>query len=171
MDNDREWTGRSAELRGDAELTAEVEQDAAELAGVRADEVRELLAEQAGAGAVAELAAELAARYPQDAAMIARVCRDVTGTDPVPVLRLPAGVRLTTAGELRAELAAAELDPVAALDQLGAKWSPDLDDYAAGRIDAAAIRCVLCEHAPCDCPPFGSPAYLALVGRRYGRKR
>lgn len=53
-------------------------------------------------------------------------------------------------------------------------WSPDFDDYATGRIGAEQIRCVLCEQAPCACPPMGSPEsrspeYLALIDRRHGR--
>ncbi|AVT39143.1 hypothetical protein [Plantactinospora sp. BB1] len=56
------------------------------------------------------------------------------------------------------------------LDSLGAIWSPDLDAYAAGRIDASQIRCVLCQHAPCDCPPFGSPEYMALIDKRHHRR-
>jgi hypothetical protein len=47
--------------------------------------------------------------------------------------------------------------------------SPDFGAYASGRIGAAAIRCVLCGVAPCDCPPFGTPEYLALVDRLHGR--
>ena len=61
-------------------------------------------------------------------------------------------------------------DPRAALEQLGALWSPDFDAYASGELDAAAVRCVLCLTAPCSCPPFGSPEYLALVDQRHGRK-
>jgi hypothetical protein len=48
--------------------------------------------------------------------------------------------------------------------------SPDLDAYATGRLDASQIRCALCTHAPCDCPPFGTPAYLALIEKRHGRR-
>lgn len=48
-------------------------------------------------------------------------------------------------------------------------WSPDFDAYASGMIDAHQIRCVLCQHAPCDCPPFGSDEYFALLDRRHGR--
>lgn len=59
-------------------------------------------------------------------------------------------------------------DIVDTLDRLGAVWSPDLDAYAAGQIDAAAIRCVLCGQAPCKCAPFGSPEYLAAVDRLHG---
>lgn len=59
--------------------------------------------------------------------------------------------------------------PRAALEQLGALWSPDFDAYARGELDAAAVRCVLCLQAPCVCPPFGSPEYLALADQRHGR--
>ena len=62
-------------------------------------------------------------------------------------------------------------DPVTVLEALGAVWSPDFDAYASGQIDASAVRCVLCGHAPCDCPPFGTPGYLALVDRLHGRTR
>jgi hypothetical protein len=61
-------------------------------------------------------------------------------------------------------------DPVEQVNRLGAKWSPDFGDYAAGKVDASAIRCALCANAPCKCPPFGSAAYLALVDRRHGRR-
>jgi hypothetical protein len=50
-------------------------------------------------------------------------------------------------------------------------WSADVDDYAVGKKTVAQIRCVLCQHAPCDCPEFGSPAYFALINRRHGRNR
>ena len=49
-------------------------------------------------------------------------------------------------------------------------WSPDFDRYASGEIPASAVRCVLCEHAPCDCPPPGSPEYWALTEKRHARK-
>jgi ADP-ribose pyrophosphatase len=61
--------------------------------------------------------------------------------------------------------------PVAALAALGAVWSADFGAYASGQIDAAAVRCVLCGQAPCGCPPFGTPEYLALVDRLHGRAR
>lgn len=61
------------------------------------------------------------------------------------------------------------MDPIEAVDGLGGLWSPDLDAYAEGRLDAAQIRCALCTHAPCDCPEFGTPEYLASVNRRHGR--
>ena len=62
-------------------------------------------------------------------------------------------------------------DPAGALSQLGAMWSPDFDAYASGQLDASAVRCVLCGHAPCGCPPFGTPEYFALVDRLHGRTR
>jgi hypothetical protein len=64
----------------------------------------------------------------------------------------------------------AAVDPVAALEQLGALWSPSFDDYAAGRIGAESIVCALCERCPCACPPFGTPEYFALLDRRHGRR-
>ncbi len=60
-------------------------------------------------------------------------------------------------------------DPVDAVNTLGALWSDDFDRYASGEIEVSQVRCVLCRHAPCDCPPFGSPEYYALVDRRHGR--
>jgi hypothetical protein len=62
-------------------------------------------------------------------------------------------------------------DPVAALDSLGAVWSPDFGAYASGQLEASRVRCVLRGHAPCDCPPFGTPGYPALVDRLHGRTR
>jgi hypothetical protein len=62
-------------------------------------------------------------------------------------------------------------DPAAVLTAFGAVWSPDFDAYASGQLDASAVRCVLCSHAPCDCPPFGTPEYFALVDRLHGRTR
>lgn len=60
-------------------------------------------------------------------------------------------------------------DPVETLNTLGAKWSPDLDSYAAGELDASQVRCVLCANAPCACPEFGSDEYFTLVNRRHGK--
>ncbi|MET8864693.1 hypothetical protein ABZW11_17285 [Nonomuraea sp. NPDC004580] len=54
------------------------------------------------------------------------------------------------------------------LDQLGAKWSPDFDAYAAG--ETSSPRCVLCTKSPCTCPEFGTPEYLALLDKRHGRR-
>jgi hypothetical protein len=59
--------------------------------------------------------------------------------------------------------------PAAALDRLGAVWSADFGGYASGQLDASQVRCVLCQLAPCDCPPFGTPAYHVLVDRVHGR--
>ena len=64
----------------------------------------------------------------------------------------------------------AKQTPVEQVDALGAQWSPDFDAYATGRISADQIRCVLCRHAPCACPAFGTPEYLALVDRLHGRR-
>jgi hypothetical protein len=61
------------------------------------------------------------------------------------------------------------IDPVKALEQLGAILSPDFDAYASGKLDASRVRCALCRHAPCDCPPFGTPEYFALLDERHGR--
>jgi hypothetical protein len=61
------------------------------------------------------------------------------------------------------------MDPTEAVDELGAQWSPSFDDYAAGRIDASQIRCVLCRLVPCGCPPFGTPEYLDLVRALHGK--
>jgi len=60
-------------------------------------------------------------------------------------------------------------DPVRTVRKLGAKWSPDLDAYASGKLGAGDVRCVLCGHAPCDCPPFGSAGYLAMADRLHSR--
>jgi hypothetical protein len=60
-------------------------------------------------------------------------------------------------------------DPAAILNRLGAVWSPDLGAYATGHLDASQIRCALCQHAPCDCPEFGTPAYFELINARHGR--
>ncbi len=60
-------------------------------------------------------------------------------------------------------------DPVASVNQLGAVWSPDFDAYASGQLDISRVRCALCQHAPCDCPPFGTPGYFALIDLRHGR--
>jgi hypothetical protein len=62
-------------------------------------------------------------------------------------------------------------DPVASVNRLAAVWSPDFDAYASGQLDAIRVRCAPCGHAPCDCPPFGTPEYLALIDLRHGRNR
>lgn len=41
-------------------------------------------------------------------------------------------------------------DPAAILASLGARWSPDFDAYATGKLDITQVRCVLCI-APCQC--------------------
>ena len=66
---------------------------------------------------------------------------------------------------------AAIRNPRKVLDRLGAVWSPDFDAYASGQLDASQIRCVLCGRAPCDCPPFGTPEYFALIDAPHGRDR
>jgi len=48
-------------------------------------------------------------------------------------------------------------DPRGALDALGARWSPDLDAYAAGQLDVSRVRCVLCGKAPCTCRQCEAP--------------
>lgn len=48
------------------------------------------------------------------------------------------------------------------------KVSKDLGDYASGKKTIAQIRCTLCQHAPCDCPEFGTPEYFALLDRVHG---
>jgi hypothetical protein len=59
---------------------------------------------------------------------------------------------------------------VDAVNDLDAKWSPDLDAYATGQVSAAQVRCALCTNAPCACPPFGTPEYFDLIDRRHGRR-
>ncbi len=49
--------------------------------------------------------------------------------------------------------------------------SDDFDAYASGRLDASEVTCALCMCAPCRCPKFGTPGYLALVDFRHGRRR
>lgn len=52
---------------------------------------------------------------------------------------------------------------VKVVNRLGANWSPDLDAYASGRLDITQVRCALCQFAPCQCPPFMSAEYVALI--------
>lgn len=59
--------------------------------------------------------------------------------------------------------------PTEAVDSLGAIWSPDFDAYASGEMPLQGVRCALCLQAPCECPPFGSDEYFALINRRHGR--
>lgn len=42
-------------------------------------------------------------------------------------------------------------DPVDQLNDLGAEWAQNLDQYAHGEISAHQIQCVLCKKAPCAC--------------------
>ena len=63
------------------------------------------------------------------------------------------------------------MDPAEALRSLGALWSPDFDAYTSGELDASQVRCALCTNCPCDCPPFGTDEYFALIDRRHGRNR
>ncbi|SFJ76778.1 hypothetical protein SAMN05421835_108192 [Amycolatopsis sacchari] len=53
----------------------------------------------------------------------------------------------------------------------GVVWSPDFGRYASGQLDASQVRCVLCEQAPCACPPIGSPEYWALTQARHRKGR
>ncbi len=61
----------------------------------------------------------------------------------------------------------------AALEQLGTLYSPDLDAYASGRLPVAAVHCLMCESAPCECQArglvFGSAAYFARLDAMHGR--
>jgi hypothetical protein len=65
-----------------------------------------------------------------------------------------------TARRIRPEVLA---DPRAALVALGARFSPDLDAYASGRLPLSRVRCVLCGAAPCQCRQCAAPylRYLA----------
>lgn len=60
-------------------------------------------------------------------------------------------------------------DPIDIVNALGARWSPDFDAYAEGRIDASQLQCVLCGQVPCACPDFGTPEYFEMVNRLHGR--
>lgn len=60
------------------------------------------------------------------------------------------------------------VDPVDAVNALGAVWSPTLDQHIATD-GAVPLLCVLCRISPCACPPFGSDEYLAMFARRHGR--
>ena len=42
-------------------------------------------------------------------------------------------------------------DPVDQLNDLGAEWAQNLDQYASGELAAHQIQCVLCKKAPCAC--------------------
>jgi len=54
------------------------------------------------------------------------------------------------------------------VNRLGARWSPDFGSYASSQLDISQVRCALCEMAPCQCPPFMSDEYVALVKRLHG---
>jgi hypothetical protein len=58
-----------------------------------------------------------------------------------------------------------------AASRIKIRWSPDFDAYATGKLPISAIRCALCGLAPCQCPPFGTPEYFALIDRVHGRDR
>lgn len=49
-------------------------------------------------------------------------------------------------------------------EKFSVKWSPNFAER-----DIAKIVCALCEKAPCGCPPFGTPEYMALLDQRHGR--
>jgi hypothetical protein len=150
-----------AELPGDAERIAEVEADAAERASLRADEAAEVAAERA------ELAGTVCAYGPGGPMSTDQL----TPGDIAAMADFQRHLRERRTEAAPTERTPAEVDPVGAVNQLGAVWSPDLDAYATGQLDAAAVRCVLCGTAPCQCPPFGTPDYLALVDRVHGRTR
>ena len=59
-----------------------------------------------------------------------------------------------TARPIRPEVLA---DPMAALRALGCRVSPDLGDYASGRLPLSRVRCVLCGVAPCRCQTCAIP--------------
>ena len=63
------------------------------------------------------------------------------------------------------------MDAQEVLTVLGAKWSPDFDAFAEGRIDADQSQCVLCGQRPCNCPDFGTPEYFDLLNRLHGRSK
>lgn len=61
------------------------------------------------------------------------------------------------------------VDPTATVNGLGARWSRDVDAYASGELSPdRLVECVLCQQAPCQCPPFGSDEYLALMRQLHG---
>jgi hypothetical protein len=85
---------------------------------------------------------------------------------PKPAAPKPAPARPKPASQAKPPQAS---DPVAEVNQLGALWSDDLDKYMNGERDASKLHCVLCQCAPCRCPPFGSDAYFKLLDFRHGR--
>ncbi|MFI9558630.1 hypothetical protein [Nonomuraea endophytica] len=50
-------------------------------------------------------------------------------------------------------------------------WSPDVERYACGELPVEQVQCALCQDAPCNCPPFGTAAYFALIDSRHGRTK
>lgn len=56
-----------------------------------------------------------------------------------------------------------------ARQEMTGRVSPDLNAYATGQKAAHEVKCALCEHAPCNCPEFGTPEYFALLDARHGR--
>jgi|ERR1035441_1612246 hypothetical protein len=66
-------------------------------------------------------------------------------------------------------------DAIEILRELNAVWSPDIDGYASGKLPASAIRCLMCETAPCNCQArglvFGSAAYFDRIDKMHGRTR
>ena len=60
-------------------------------------------------------------------------------------------------------------DAVAALDSLGAVWSPDFDAYASGQLDASASAASCAGTRRATARRSGPPEYLALVDRLHGR--
>ncbi|MFI6388693.1 hypothetical protein [Nonomuraea sp. NPDC050540] len=56
-------------------------------------------------------------------------------------------------------------------DRCSVFWSTDFDRYASGELRVERVRCALCQHAPCDCPPFGTDEYYALIDARHGQGR
>jgi hypothetical protein len=61
----------------------------------------------------------------------------------------------------------AAADLVAALEALGARFSPDFAAYAAGELDVSQLRCLLCGMAPCQCRQCEAP-YSTYLGRARG---
>lgn len=61
-------------------------------------------------------------------------------------------------------------DPVDMVNELGAVWSPTLDQHVASG-GAVPLVCVLCQISPCACPPFGGmdEEYLARFARLHDR--
>ncbi len=109
------------------------------------------------AGTCAHCDAPAVTRGPDPEAMD----HDGAGRPPLDLCKRHAGPRLIAAP--------ASAPAGAEAGGLSVVVSADFAAYASGELPADLIRCVLCGHAPCDCPPFGTPAYLALVDRVHGR--